>query len=570
MKKIILSIFCLGLLVFVAVKPVQAQDLGNPAFSQYHYTPFLTNPAMIGASKDMQLMFNYRRKQLDAGESFDTPMLSFIHPLINKSQGRHWGGIGLSLISDNAAGFLRTNGIILGFAHNFQLGGGNFALGAQGGYFQKRIDMTGFTTEANYPGGVLNPFIENGEANNGTKGYASFSAGAYWDLDDARGQKAFLGVSYMNFTEPNVAFVEAATSKLPAALQATAGIRIVQTEKFSIMPTARYLGIANSSQANIGSWFRYHLSSNDAEKVVKEGTLGLGLWYNTANALVTSFELNQPNYLVALSFDFATSNEIKNTQNSVIELTAALKFNKGKAKKPEETKDTDGDGVTDDKDLCPETPGVKELYGCPDTDSDGIPDAYDACPTEKGAKEFGGCPDTDGDGISDKEDACPTEKGTKASNGCPDRDGDGVPDKDDQCPDKPGLASKKGCPEEAVLSQQELKILESAKYVHFETGTAIIEKTSYTILDLVVEVMKYHPDDILNLEGHTDSDGDADTNRKLGLDRANAVKAYLISKGVAADKIIAESSGEDKPIADNNTDDGKSLNRRVEMKILKK
>jgi outer membrane protein OmpA-like peptidoglycan-associated protein len=72
------------------------------------------------------------------------------------------------------------------------------------------------------------------------------------------------------------------------------------------------------------------------------------------------------------------------------------------------------------------------------------------------------------------------------------------------------------------------------------------------------------------LEGHTDSDGDADANRKLGLDRANAVKAYLISKGIAADKITTTSSGEDKPIADNNTDDGKSLNRRVDMKILKK
>jgi hypothetical protein len=121
--------------------------------------------------------------------------------------------------------------------------------------------------------------------------------------------------------------------------------------------------------------------------------------------------------------------------------------------------DTDGDGTPDSTDACPTTSGPPTNNGCPvtDTDGDGIPDSTDACPNDPGPESNNGCPvaepDTDGDGIPDSTDACPTEAGPESNNGCPvivppptDTDGDGIPDSTDACPNDPGPGTPDGCP----------------------------------------------------------------------------------------------------------------------------
>jgi len=111
--------------------------------------------------------------------------------------------------------------------------------------------------------------------------------------------------------------------------------------------------------------------------------------------------------------------------------------------------DRDGDGVLNDDDACPDEPGPRMLEGCPDRDGDGIADGVDACPDKPGPAHNQGCPrdDQDDDGIPDGADACPEEAGPPALEGCPDRDGDGIPDKDDACPDIAGPANFQGCPD---------------------------------------------------------------------------------------------------------------------------
>ncbi len=120
-------------------------------------------------------------------------------------------------------------------------------------------------------------------------------------------------------------------------------------------------------------------------------------------------------------------------------------------KKDIEQLDSDGDGIPDVLDLCPQEAGSKELDGCPDRDGDGVPDYKDQCPDEFGLIALRGCPDSDGDGVSDHEDECPKVHGTIENKGCPegdmDSDGDGVPDHLDKCPNVPGPASNAGCPD---------------------------------------------------------------------------------------------------------------------------
>ena len=233
-------------------------------------------------------------------------------------------------------------------------------------------------------------------------------------------------------------------------------------------------------------------------------------------------------------------------------------------------KDTDKDGIPDNKDACPEVPGLKEFNGCPDTDGDGIADKDDACPQVKGPKEFNGCPDTDGDGIADKDDKCPDVAGPAENGGCPwpDTDGDGVLDKDDQCPNEAGPASNNGCPEPNDDDQKRLN--QYAKTILFDTGKASIKFESAEILSQIINVLKKFPKSRFRIEGHTDSTGKKAKNITLSQNRADAVKIYLIQGGIASDRLESVGYGPEKPIASNKTKKGRELNRRVEINLIKK
>ena len=229
--------------------------------------------------------------------------------------------------------------------------------------------------------------------------------------------------------------------------------------------------------------------------------------------------------------------------------------------------DTDGDGLQDKEDSCPDVAGPKELMGCPDTDGDGIADKDDACPEVAGLSSLQGCPDTDGDGVADKNDKCPTVAGPKDNAGCPwpDTDGDGVLDKDDQCPDVKGTVANNGCPE---VTEEVIKTLNDyAKTILFDTNKATFKEQTYPVLQAMVAILKQYPTSKFSLEGHTDSDGKDAANLTLSDNRAGAVKAYLIESGIDVGRLTSIGYGESKPLATNKTKAGKAQNRRVEVKL---
>ncbi len=231
--------------------------------------------------------------------------------------------------------------------------------------------------------------------------------------------------------------------------------------------------------------------------------------------------------------------------------------------------DTDGDGLQDSEDDCPEVAGTAEMRGCPDTDGDGIADKDDACPEVAGLKAFNGCPDTDGDGIADKTDKCPDVKGPKENNGCPwpDRDGDKVLDKDDKCPDVKGTVANKGCPE---VSDEAIKRLNDyAKTILFDTNKATFQQRTYPVLEAITAILNEYSTANFAIEGHTDSDGKDAANQLLSENRAGAVKSYLVEKGISASRLTSAGFGESKPIDVNTTKAGKANNRRVEVKLVR-
>lgn len=242
--------------------------------------------------------------------------------------------------------------------------------------------------------------------------------------------------------------------------------------------------------------------------------------------------------------------------------------------------DKDGDGVPDIDDECPDVPGEDRFNGCPDTDFDGIPDAIDKCPTVRGLESFQGCPDSDLDDIPDNLDKCPQVPGLKIYDGCPDSDLDGIPDPDDKCPTQFGTKENKGCPlvkeedkfESAVLAKEEQDILKTAfDNLEFEINSSTIKESSFESLDKLYDLLSEKPDEIkLYISGHTDNTGNPTKNMKLSNDRAESVKKYLVDKGLDPARIITEGFGQTRPVATNNTPQGRQKNRRVEMRIIVK
>jgi outer membrane protein OmpA-like peptidoglycan-associated protein len=233
--------------------------------------------------------------------------------------------------------------------------------------------------------------------------------------------------------------------------------------------------------------------------------------------------------------------------------------------------DTDGDGIADRLDKCPDKAGIPELEGCSDTDKDGdgIVDRLDKCPDQPGIAELKGCPDTDSDkdGIVDRLDKCINEPedadGFQDADGCPDldNDGDGIPDLSDNCANNPGVAENNGCPKTKEITRGQLVL----KGVTFESGKATLLPSSYKILDEIAESFREWPEVKVEVQGHTDNVGKPENNKQLSQQRAETVRDYLIQRGVSSDRITAVGYGQERPIADNKTTSGRAQNRRVEL-----
>ncbi|WP_154223740.1 OmpA family protein [Marinicella rhabdoformis] len=171
--------------------------------------------------------------------------------------------------------------------------------------------------------------------------------------------------------------------------------------------------------------------------------------------------------------------------------------------------------------------------------------------------------DSDGDGVSDQDDRCPnTPAGAQVDMyGCElDSDNDGVVNSKDKCPDsKPGaVVDADGCEVEVVIELQG---------VHFDFDKSSLRAESFAILDAAVSTLSTHGKIAVEVAGHTDSKGSESYNQALSERRAQVVKDYLVNKGISADRLTSKGYGESSPMADNATEEGRAKNRRTELII---
>lgn len=243
------------------------------------------------------------------------------------------------------------------------------------------------------------------------------------------------------------------------------------------------------------------------------------------------------------------------------------------------------DGVVEEvvEPLCPDVPedfdGELDADGCPVEEE--VVEEEPGCEVPEGYEglvDEDGCPllDSDGDGIADIDDKCPNEAedmdGFEDEDGCPDldNDNDGIPDAEDECPNEPGLAAYNGCPapeQKVVREKAEIRIMDK---VFFETGKSVIQPESFELLDQVALLLRTNPDITkVEIAGHTDHTGSAALNRTLSQERAEAVLKYLVAeRGVNTERLTARGYGPDEPIDNSKTKEAMAKNRRVEFRIL--
>ncbi len=366
-----------------------------------------------------------------------------------------------------------------------------------------------------------------------------------------------------------------------------------------------------------GGWGVYHnIAGSRGTDVDQRSDYGIGLRFVPGQAERTLLQFDVRHVITDGHEEFGLNNNL--------EVLAAAQWTFGGEPEEVPPADRDGDGIIDDRDACPDTPGIAAFEGCPDTDSDGIPDAQDKCPDTPGIEQFEGCPDTDNDGIPDAkdqcieepedkdgfedEDGCPdpdndndkildaqdkcpdeaeTYNGIEDEDGCPetDRDGDGLLDPVDQCPDEAetynGNKDDDGCPDgdqTVIITKTEIKILEQ---IFFDTGKATIKPRSFPLLDTVATVLVQNPQITrIRVEGHTDDVGKEEMNLQLSRDRAASVMKYLGEHGVAPERLESEGYGESKPLCEKMDEllknkrknkkaiaDCRATNRRVQFQV---
>lgn len=336
---------------------------------------------------------------------------------------------------------------------------------------------------------------------------------------------------------------------------------------------------------------RENIVHYSAAEMFLSGSLGLEIEASSRLAfnLKTSFD-----YLTGLGTAFSDSvNDVRGRLLMRLGISLSYRFGSGQASRPSTESwpsteawsqqtvqsreapsagDADGDGIKDKRDKCPGTPqgAVVDKSGCPvDSDGDGVADGLDDCPRTPrsaiGYVDIFGCPiDADFDGVPDYRDNCrPSPAGvTVNEDGCPlDSDGDGVYDGRDDCPStQPGIeVDGRGCIDVAFMNDT-MRI-----NIEYQSGSFEIDMRTRDRLQPLIRKLKILTDVKIAILGFTDNVGPAEANQSLSQKRANRLRDWLVTQGIAVERLTAIGKGETNFIASNQTAAGRAENRRIEL-----
>lgn len=572
-------------------------------FSQYRLTPLLNNPSLIATSEEIKADFGYRNQFGGKQGNYSTPFLSGYMPLYTKTsndQFKKFGAAGVQLLTDRTGynGMLATTGFSVAYTHIATLSKiDRIAFGLQPGLFQRRVDFSKLSTGSQWDGlnGAYDPNRPINESITSVerKMFFTLNAGVTYIRENSNGEP-FLTVSLggNNLTRPNIS-LNSKTFKNPINWNFQASVLAFENEQFQIKPTFRHVQLSNLNQTNLGSYFYYKLSEKGS--FIKEGNIGLGLWYSNQNALVTALEINQRDWAIGFSYDFITS-ALADASNRTGAPEIIVGFRKyiGKRKK---TADINASGSGSGRssgepssmgEPMKSNPTKTEMNPEPvaiPTDPkpvDVVPPAPVAKPTEEPGKDVSADP---------KPSTKPAVKQTKKGPAKPAVRKKTTAKK--PAAKKPGASKKRApsnispelrkkladvvTPDEYLgtdpykgtskaLTSKQLNLMKQQP--RYSLGGFEIDDIAASQLNQIAEILKTRPKMKLEIGGFGCDKGGPEMTKMTSEGRAESVRRYLALKGVSADQIETKGYGLDNPIRSNDDEDGKAANRRVQFKFL--
>ena len=576
-------------------------------YSRYLAAPIYPNPALTGSdTKGARLGVNYRSQWAKVADPY-------------RNIGAFWDGRkkqwGLGLLvnqNDAGAASLRRSQVGLAFALHKALASGNseLSIGGMLGIIQQRFDPLAFSYDEQYREQIgFDPDASSNEQFTQTSMVLpDLNVGLRFKvaaLPTAPKVGVELGLAFAHLNRPGASFFNELVD-YPTRLSAQGALRLALTSDFRLSPELHWQRQQNANEFLLRAMGEYTLQA--------ERNLLFGLGLRRGDALILYGGIQLPGIRLGLSYDSTISGlKAVSRGNGAFEFSAILYLKRRKKDLPKAKvvladrdgdgiadeedncpneagesayggcpapvrltqggggRDIDGDGILDENDLCPYQPGLARWQGCNDQDGDGIWDHADACPGLRGDPANYGCPshqqtrDSDGDGVLDEVDNCVYVKGAARFGGCPDTDQDGIADHADHCPYLPGVPTRNGCPAQEERSERR-RI--SVEVVEFDTNKARIKSHYFPMLDRVAYELRFNEEYRLQLEGHTDSEGDGLYNYNLSQRRVFAVQQYLMERGLEADRISISYYGESRPKAANEAEPGRARNRRTELILL--
>lgn len=607
--------FCLCVLAFQA----QGQQL---YYSQYQLTPMLNNPSLIALTEEIKIDAGYRNQFGGKGGNYSTPLLSGYMPIYKESVQNVFtklGAGGIQLFTDRTGygGMLATTGFSVTYAHLVHLSAKDkISFGLTPGIFQRRVDFSGLKSGSQWDsfyGEYKEQLPLNEEiAQTERRTFLTINSGLTYLREKANGDPFFtLSVGANNLSRPNISLNSQSFSN-PVGWNIQSTIVAWEDEQFMIKPTFRHIQLRNLAQTNLGSYFYY--KTQDTKGIIKKGSIGVGAWYSNENAVVFALEINQKDWALGFSYDILASN-LAQAQASTGAPEIIVGFRKyiGKRKAPLPELDgsgkggSKGAGAGDVKDpkkatVPTEVTPVPEIKPEPPKQDNNQPPVERVetqtieepkapakepvpaqAPVTKPEKQTVTKPAAEKPAKAVSKPAAkpaakkPVGKAPAAKS------------------TKPALRSNISDPvlKEKVAkmrtsdadlgddpykgTDKELKPAERdifKQQPHFDLGSANnkngyeVDEVAKAQLRKMAELLKSRPNMKLEIGGFGCDKGGPEVTKQVSQGRAESVRRTLISMGVPASQLSAKGYGMDKPAVDNDSEESRVMNRRVQFKFL--
>jgi type IX secretion system PorP/SprF family membrane protein len=507
-------------------------------FSQFNFAKARVNPAMIATTRYASASILSRTQNTAGDFAISSNFLSLVYPLVNRSTGKSGSGIGITMMDDRSQGIFSNQEVTLNYAINARLTKyTTLSLGFKGLYQTRSIGLEGFTTGLQYVADRgFNTSAPNGESFSQLRSsYATFSAGLHWQqVDKKDNQISYLGISLFDMNKPkDITF--SGRGQIESTFVISGGLRVFHRDAISVFPELLFVTSYGSNLLNAGFRFQYDLNSKAAKSF---GKVDLLTKYVPGRSVIAGGQFHRENISLGLSYDFPafTSNsgnlgafEIGLEVRKLVTPSNSPKKKTNKKKKSKKKSKAKKKSVQQKKPL-PKPLSPQSTQPLPVSKTEVIKDSILAITLP----------------IPEQKQMVITVEDNKIDTTYVTMD------------------AKAG-----AIRQEPYAFEKITLRFHFEFNSVDIDDESEAFLSDLSKTLLEDKNLKLKIVGHTDNRGSVSYNEKLSLRRAESVKKHLLKKGVDPARVETEGKGMLEPIVENDSDENRAKNRRVQILLFR-